>query len=286
MIKQLREMTGAGMVDCKKALDEAGNDLSKAVEILRKKGISKAAKRTDREAKEGVIKLSLNDDKTVAYILELNCETDFVSRNEKFQALADDILAVVKANQPANLEALLALDMNGASVADQLASFSGTIGEKLEIKRFDILRGASTAAYSHLGGKLGVLVALDAAGQEGLAAELAMQVAAANPKYIYSEQVDTAEMDKEKEIYRAQLLKEGKPENMVDKIVEGKMGKYFAEVCLIEQEYIKDEKKKVKDILGSAKVIGFIRYSLWACPLVPRYNLRHGKNLIILLLGI
>ncbi len=262
LIKQLREMTGAGMVDCKKALDEAGNDLNKAVEILRKKGISKAAKRTGRDAKEGVIKVAISADKAEAYILEVNCETDFVSRNEKFQALADQIMETVRKDKPADLAALMALTMGGSTVQDNLASFSGTIGEKLDIKRFEILRGVTVASYSHLGGRLGVLVALDAAGQESLAADVAMQVAAANPKYIRPDQVDAEEMAKEKEIYKAQLLKEGKPENMVDKIVEGKMGKYYSEVCLLEQEYIKDDKKKVKDMLGGATVTGFVRYSL------------------------
>ncbi len=262
LIKQLREMTGAGMVDCKKALDEASNDLDKAIEILRKKGISKAAKRTDREAKEGTVKVSTNKEKNEAYVVEINCETDFVSRNEKFQALADQILAVVMENKPADLEALMACLIEGISVSDHLANFSGTIGEKLEIKRFAILPGETVAAYSHLGGRLGVLVALNKSGLDDLAADVAMQIAAANPKYIRPAEVDAEEMAKEKEIYRAQLLKEGKPENMVDKIVEGKMGKYYSEVCLLEQEYIKEDKKKVKDILGDADVSGFVRYSL------------------------
>jgi elongation factor Ts len=262
LIKQLREMTGAGMVDCKKALDEAANDLNKAVEILRKKGISKAAKRTDREANEGVVKVAVNETKTEAYILELNSETDFVSRNEKFQNFADAALNLVKTQKPADLEALLALAMDGSTVAENLASLSGTIGEKMRIKRFAIVSGATVAAYSHLGGRLGVLVALDGAGKEELAADIAMQVAAANPKYLVPAEVDPAEMDKEKEIYKAQLLKEGKPENMVDKIVLGKMSKYYSEVCLVEQEYIKDDKKKVKDILGGTNILKFVRFAL------------------------
>lgn len=262
LIKQLREMTGAGMVDCKKALDEAGNDLNKAVEILRKKGISKAAKRTDREANEGVVKVGTNDTKTEAYILEINSETDFVSRNEKFLSLADEIFNLVKTQKPADRAALLALPMANGSVEDNLANLSGTIGEKMAIKRFEAISGATVAAYSHLGGRLGVLVALDKPGQETLAADIAMQVAAANPKYLVPSEVEAGEMDKEKEIYRAQLLKEGKPENMVDKIVEGKMGKYYSEVCLTEQEYIKDDKKKIKDILGGANILKFVRYSL------------------------
>jgi elongation factor Ts len=250
------------MVDCKKALDEAANDLNKAVEILRKKGISKAAKRTDRETNEGVVKVAVNDSKTEGYAVEVNAETDFVSRNDKFQAFADSVLELVKTHKPSDLAALLALPLDGSTVEEGLAALSGTVGEKMGIKRLAIVTGASVAAYSHLGGRLGVLVALDQPGQEVLAGEIAMQVAAANPKYLLPAEVDPEEMAKEKEIYRAQLLKEGKPEAMVDKIVEGKMGKYYSEVCLMEQEYIKDDKKKVKDILGGAKILKFVRYSL------------------------
>lgn len=255
-------MTGAGMVDCQKALQEAGNDLEKAVEILRKKGIAKAAKRLGRDANEGVIKVGTNDTKTVAYILEVNSETDFVARNEKFQAFADQVFDLVKTKEPKTVEELLSLELNGSSIQENLDHLSGTTGEKMGIKRLEKAEGASLACYSHLGGRLGVLVALDQPGQEALAMDIAMQVAAANPKYITPAEVDPAEMAKEKEIYKEQLLKEGKPAEMVDKIVEGKMGKYYSEVCLLEQEYIKDEKKKVKDILGGAQVLKFIRFAL------------------------
>lgn len=255
-------MTGAGMVDCKKALDEAGNDLQKAVEILRKKGIAKAAKRTDRETNEGVVKVAVDAAAGEAYIFELTSETDFVSRNEKFQGFADEVMSLALNSRPENLESLLALPMAQGSVQENLANLSGTIGEKMEIRRFARLQGASLAAYSHLGGKLGVLVALDQAGKEELAMEVAMQVAAANPKYLESSQVSTEELDKEKEIYREQLLKEGKPEAMVEKILEGKVSKYYGEVCLLDQEFIKDDKKKVRDILGGAKILGFFRFSL------------------------
>ncbi len=262
LIKQLREMTGAGMVDCQKALKEADNNLEKAVEILRKKGIAKAAKRTDRDTNEGVVKVSVNADKNEGYILEVNSETDFVSRNEKFQAFADSVMELIKAQKPATLEDLLGLKLTAGTVQEDLDSLSGTIGEKLGLKRFAIVTGATVAAYSHLGGKIGVLVALDQPGKEELAQDLGMQVAAANPKYLVPSEVDPAEMAKEKEIYKEQLLKEGKPEAMVEKIVEGKAGKYYSEVCLNEQEYIKDDKKKVKDILGGATILKFIRYSL------------------------
>lgn len=262
LIKQLREMTGAGMADCKKALDEAGNDLTKAVEILRKKGISKAAKRAGNEASEGVIEVAVNDAKNEAYILEVNSETDFVSRNEKFISLAKSIMEVIKANRPTDISALSALAMNGGTVQEAIDHLSGTIGEKMVIKHFDIVSGQSVAAYSHMGGRLGVLVALDQPGKEELAMNIAMQVAAANPKYLLPSEVATEEMDREKAIYKEQLLKEGKPEEMIDKIVTGKMSKYYSEVCLTEQEYIKDDKKKVKDILGGVNIIKFIRYSL------------------------
>lgn len=262
LIKQLREMTGAGMVDCQKALKEAENNLEKAVEILRKKGIAKAANRTGRDTNEGLIRIALNEAKNEGYILELNSETDFVSRNEKFQNLADQILAIVKTSKPASLEALLALPMSNGTVQENIDSLSGTIGEKLGLKRCDVVSGATVAAYSHLGGKIGVLVVLDQASKDELAVDIAMQVAAANPKYLVPAEVDPTEMEKEKEIYKEQLIKEGKPENMVDKIVVGKMSKYYSEVCLTEQEYIKDDKKKIKDILGGANIIKFIRYSL------------------------
>lgn len=262
LIKQLREMTGAGMVDCQKALKEANNDIEVAVDILRKKGIAKAAKRGDRETNEGVIKVGVNDEKTEAYILEINSETDFVSRNEKFQTYAESVLELIKAKKPRNLEELLSLKLAVGTVQEDLDNLSGTVGEKMGIKRYDILSGNTVAAYSHLGGKMGVLIALDANDKYDLATDLAMQVAAANPKYLTSAEVDPGELAREKEIYKDQLLKEGKPEQMIEKILEGKAAKYYGEVCLIEQEYIKDDKKKVKNILDGVTISKFIRYSL------------------------
>lgn len=263
LIKQLREKTGAGMADCKNVLDEAGGDMEKAIELLRKKGIAKAAKRGDREAKEGIVKVGVNDDATEGYILEINAETDFVARNEKFQNLAEEIFVLIKKDKPTNFDELMNLTLSGGiSVKDSVDSLSGVIGEKMGVKRFDVLSGATVGAYSHLGGMIGVLVALDKSGQKDLAVDVAMQVAAANPKYIKPEDVAAEELNKEKEIYREQLAKEGKPENMIEKILEGKIAKYYEEVCLNKQEYIKDDKKKVQDILGDVKVEKFVRYSL------------------------
>lgn len=263
LIKKLRDETGAGIVDCKKALEESGDDIDKAIEILRKKGIAKAAKRGERETKQGIIKLAVSDDAKEGYMVEVNAETDFVVRNEKFQAFAEEVLNLIKNKKPQNREELMKLDLNGVSVEDALSSLSGVIGEKLDIKRCDVLASSGTVAvYSHMGGKIGVAVSLDKEGQSDLAYDIAMQIAAANPKCITPEEVPAEDLEKEKDIYRAQLKKEGKPEEMIEKIMQGKLNKYFEEICLVDQEYIKDDKKKVRDVLGQAKIEKFVRYSL------------------------
>ena len=262
-IKKLREISGAGMLDCQKALKEASNDMDKAIEILRKSGIAKAAKREGREAYEGVIKIAVNDEKTEAYIVELNAETDFVVRSDKFQEFADKILELIKKKRPASRDELLALPADNGTARDSLDNLSGVIGEKLDIKRFAILKTEGTVgAYSHMGGKIGALVAIDKRGEDNLAYELAMQVAAANPKYLAPKDIPEDELNKEKEIYKEQLEKEGKPENIIDKIILGKLNKYYEEVALLKQEYIKDDKKRIEEILGEAKIEKFIRYSL------------------------
>jgi len=260
-IKILRDKTGAGIVDCKKAWEESGNNIDKAVEILRKKGIAKAAKRDNREVREGVVKVAVSSNSKTGFIVEINAETDFVVRSEKFQEFASQVINLAKKKQPKNLAELLSLSLADGTVKENLDNLSGVIGEKLVLKRYDILNSSGTvAAYSHASGKIGVIVALDQDGQDDLAYEIAMQIAAANPKYIRPEDVAAAELDKEKEIYQEQLLKEGKPENIIDKIMVGKLAKFYEEVCLVKQEYIKDDSQRVEDILGDIKVEGFIRY--------------------------
>lgn len=262
LIKQLRETTGAGMVDCKKALEESNGDMDQAVETLRKKGIAKAAKRGERETSEGVVLVDTNEENTEGYILEINSETDFVARNEQFQSFGKEVMDIIKKEKPADLDTLFSLAMGDSNVKETLDNLSGTIGEKLEIKRFDVLSGKTVAAYSHMGGKIGVLISLDQEAKSELAGDIAMQIAATDPKYLKPEDVPTEETDKEKEIYKEQLLKEGKPENIIDNILIGKVNKYYEEVCLIKQEYIKEDKKKVEDILGDVNIVKFIRYSL------------------------
>lgn len=262
-IKLLREKYGAGISDCKNAIEEAGGDMNKAVEILRKKGVAKAAKRSEQEAREGIIKVDVSEDRKEGYIVEVNSETDFVARNEQFKDFASNILNVVKTQKPKNRDELMNLLMeNNNSVQENLVNLKGVIGENLDIKQCRVLTATGTvAAYSHMGGKIGVLVAIDKRDEE-LAYDIAMQIAAANPKYILPEDVPSDEMAQEKEIYREQLLKQGKPENIIEKILPGKLNKYLGEVCLIKQEYIKDDKKAVEDILENVKVEGFVRYSL------------------------
>lgn len=261
-IKILREKTGAGMVDCKKALDEASGDIELAAEILRKKGIAKAAKRGERDATEGIVKIAVNEAGTEGYIMEVNSETDFVARNEKFQKFTDDLLALIIAKKPENLEALFGLEFAESNVSDALGHLSGTIGEKISVSRFAIINGATVSSYSHMGGRIGVLVALDKADKKDLAYDLAMQAVASNPRYLDPSEVPEEELNKEKEIYREQLKNEGKPAEIIEKILAGKVNKYYEDVCLLNQEYIKDDKKKVKDILGDVKIEKFVRFSL------------------------
>lgn len=274
-IKELRKKTGAGIVDCKKALEEAGGNIDKAIEVLRKKGITKAAKRSDREAGEGIIHVNVNEQGNEGYILEVNSETDFVARNEKFIELAKNVLELIMNNKPGNLDELMELGMinklppntsagstHSFSVRETLDNLSGTIGEKLVINRFEIVAGPTVASYSHMDGEIGVLVVLDKENESKLAKDIAMQIAATNPKYIVPDEVPEEEKDKEKEIYKVQLLKENKPEDIIDKIIKGKISKYFEDVCLIKQEYIKEDKKRIEDILGDIKVERFVRYSL------------------------
>lgn len=263
-IKELRDRTGAGIVDCKNALAEANGDLEKAIEVLRKKGIAKAAKRGDRDTKAGVVIVSVADNAKEGFILEMNAETDFVVRNDKFKELGNQVLEAVKAAKPNTIEEVLALTLSdGSTIADAWQHLAGVIGEKMGLGRYGhLVSNGTVAGYAHPQGNIGVLVALDKEGQSDLARDIAMHVAAASPRYIKSDEVDPAEMEKEKEIYREQLAKEGKPAEMIEKILMGKMNKYYEEVCLVDQEYIKDDKKKVKDILNGATIEKFIRISL------------------------
>jgi elongation factor Ts len=265
-VNKLRTITGAGMMDCKKALVEADGDFDLAIENLRKKGQKVAANRSDRESTEGAAIAVVNADKTSGVVITLNCETDFVGKNEGFVKLATDL-----ANQALNYdtkEAFLASDFNGITVADKLIEQTGVIGEKIEIASFARLNGAFVGSYIHAGNKIAVLTALSAnvEGAEEAARNVAMQAAAMNPIALDEAGVDASIIEKEIEIAKDQLRQEGKPEAMLDNIAKGKIQRFYKDNTLVNQDYIKDGSMSVaayvKSVDGGLTVTGFSRVAL------------------------
>jgi elongation factor Ts len=269
LVKHLRDKTGAGMADCKKALEEADGDEQKAIEVLRKKGAASAAKRSDREAKEGIIVASVSEDNKHGVLAEVNSETDFVARNDSFVRFAQDIGdAALKAAPNSHEEFLMVRLANGATISEEVGAQTGRLGEKLEARRFEIMheRNGFVTSYIHPGAKLGVLVAISG-GTEGatLGRDIAMQIAAMNPIALDRSQVTPEQIEKELEIYRTQARNEGKKEEFIDRIAKGKLEKYYQDFCLIEQSFIKDAAKTITDLLneaGGLKVTGFVRMQL------------------------
>ena len=261
-VKELRERTGAGMMDCKKALTETGGDMQKAIDYLREKGIAKAAKKSGRIAAEGAVAAYVSDDKKTGVLLEINCETDFTANNENFRALEQKVVEYIAANKPADLDALNDGVIDGKKVSDLVTEATATIGEKISIRRFvTYTTEGKLTKYIHMGGKIGVLVDMTG-GSDELGKDVAMQIAAANPSAVDRAGVDASELEHEKEILRKQALEEGKPEKIVEKMVMGRINKFYKEVCLVEQIFVKDSEKTVKDILGGEKVLRFARYQL------------------------
>ena len=256
MVKDLRTKTGAGMMDCKKALVEAEGDMEKAVDILREKGLSQAAKKASRVAAEGAVVSAISADGKVGTIVEVNCETDFVGSNDDFRALAARIAQQIIAVNPADVEALLASEMDGKAVKDQVTEAVAKIGENISVRRFVRYESAEGAVYSYIhgGGKIGVLVEMKGADAE-LGKDVAMQVAA---------QVPQAEIEHEKEVLAVEARNEGKPEKIIEKMVLGRINKYYKEVCLVDQEFIKDGDLTIAKLLKSknAEVVRFARFQL------------------------
>ena len=265
-VAKLRNTTGAGMMDCKKALAEAEGDFEKAIEILRKKGQKVAANRADRESTEGAVIARVNEDNTLGAVISLNCETDFVAKNEAFVELAYELAE--QAIEYSNKEEFLASEFNGMTVADKLIEQTGIIGEKIEIGAFEIIQGAFLGAYIHAGNKIAAITALSANvdGAEEVAKSVSMQVAAMNPIALDETQVSQETIDKELEIEREILTKEGKPANIIDNILKGKMQKFYKENTLVHQSFIKDGSQSVADYVKSVnpdlKVTGFVRVAL------------------------
>ena len=251
-VKELRERTGAGMMNCKKALTETDGDLEKAVELLREKGLAAAAKKAGRVAAEGLVKTYITEDKKKAAIVEVNCETDFVAANEQFIAFVDKIAEFVVDTTANTVEELVNVKFDGdKTVQESLTELIATLGENMTVRRFkkfSVDKG-ELQTYIHGGGRIGVVVELACENASPVLAEVAkelcMQVAAANPLFLNKDSVDQEAVEKEKEIYRVQALNEGKPENIVDKMVMGRVQKYYKEVCLLEQPWVKDGDKTI-----------------------------------------
>lgn len=269
MVKQLREKTGAGMMDCKKALDESNGNLEIAIEVLRKKGAATAAKRADKAANEGTIVARISEDGKHGILVEVNCETDFVARGEDFTSFAQSIAQIVFEKTPKTIDDLLAMPHPEAkTVAVALSDLIGKVGEKLEIRRIFDLNSDSgfLQQYIHMGAKLGVIVEIGAemnSANKTLARDIAMQIAAMSPIVVSRENVSKELIAKELEIYRTQAKNEGKPDQIAEKIANGRLEKYYQEVVLLEQSFIKDAGKAVKELLSpNVTVKQFKRFQL------------------------
>jgi elongation factor Ts len=253
-VNKLRSMTGAGMMDCKKALTEANGDFEKAIEILRKKGQKVSASRSDKDAKEGSVFVKTSGDNKEAVLIALNCETDFVAKNDAFQALGNLIADTAFARKSATKEALLAENVGGLTINDKITELVGKIGEKVEVKEYVRMTGETVVPYIHAGSKLGVLVSLKGVNGKDVTdagKDVGMQIAAMNPVAVDEKSVDKSVIEKELEIAKAQILAEGKPENMVEKIAQGKLNKFFKESTLVHQIFVKDNSKTIAQYLDS-----------------------------------
>ncbi len=280
MVKELREKTGAGMMDCKKALVEANGDEEKAVEILRKKGLAKAAKKADRNAAEGRIEVYITPDMKKGSIVEVNCETDFVAKTDEFVEFVSETVRTINAENITDIEKLNKTSFGEGTFEEELKVKIAKIGENIVVRRMATITAPENGivnGYIHAGGKVGVLVAAECDKPETCEAikdtlkDIAMHIAAMKPQYLNPESVPADVIEKEKEIAKAQLLKEGKPENVVEKIIPGKIKKFYQETCLTEQEYVKAEKKEnvaealskaAKAAGGNAKLVDFIRFEV------------------------
>ena len=278
MVKELREMTGAGMMECKKALVEANGDMEAAVDVLRKAGLAAVAKKAGRATNEGTVLAKVSEDGTMGAVVELNCETDFVGMNEKFKAYAEKVADAVLANDPADMDACKAAELNGETVEAIVTDCIHVMGENTQLSRFASIKGDAVSSYIHMGGKIGILVAFelgDAAVAEtdafkAYGRDIAMQVAAAAPIAATREEVPAATVEHEMSIYKAQAAESGKPEQIQVKHAEGRMNKFYGELGLTEQAFVKDPDQKVsaytnkvaKELGTTIKILGFKRFVL------------------------
>lgn len=269
-VNKLRQQTGAGMMDCKKALTESNGDFEAAIDYLRKKGAKVAASRQDRDSNEGVVIAKTTADGKRGIVVEINCETDFVAKNADFLAFANSIADKAIESNPANLDALLALDLNGSKIADLIIDQTGKIGEKIGVSKFETIEAEQVVPYIHGNYRLGVLVGLNqvVAGGEEAGKDVAMQIAAMNPVALDKADVDSQLIERELEIAKEQIRAEGKPEEMIEKIAAGKLNKFYKEQTLLNQEFVKDSSKDIKAFLNGVAngltVTSFKRVALGA----------------------
>lgn len=268
-VNKLRQMTGAGMMDCKKALTEAEGDFEKAIDILRKKGQKVSASRADRETKEGTIVTHVSADGATGTLLSLTCETDFVAKNEDFVAFANTLLDLAVANKATSVEQILALPFENITTADKIVEMTGKIGEKIEISHYEVVSGEAVVPYIHSNGKLGVLVSLvntNGAAVEEAGKDVAMQIAAMNPVAVDKDGVDASVVEREIEVGKDQARQEGKPEEMLEKIALGKLNKFYKENTLLSQQFVKDNSLSIAQYLDKVSkgmtVAAFKRVSI------------------------
>lgn len=265
LVNELRQKTGAGMMECKKVLTETDGDMEKAMELLRERGIAKAAKKSDRIAAEGLVDAYVTDDGKVGSVVEVNAETDFVAKNEEFIAFVADVAKQIAVKSPKDVEELLAqesISEAGKTVNEVLISKIAKIGENMTIRRFARFESQGLVEkYIHLGGKIGVLVNMENADSD-LAKDICMQIAAAKPEFLNRESVPADKVEKEMEILKVQAMNEGKPAEIAEKMVQGRIGKFYGEICLIEQEFVKNPDMKISQLLDSkgAKIVEFVRF--------------------------
>lgn len=266
LIKELRERTGAGMLDCKKALEENGGDIEKAIDWLREKGIAKAAKKSGRVAAEGLVFAAVSADRKKGAILEFNSETDFVAKNDEFKTFGEKLVQLSLEHDLTSEDELKAFELEGKKVEDNLTELIAKIGENMNIRRLKLVStDGFIETYIHLGGKIGVLLNVSGeATPENVekAKGVAMHVAAMDPKYLNSDQVIADDLEREKEIARHQLQQEGKPENIIEKILEGKMRKFYEENCLVNQKYVRDDSVTIEKFIAPSSIISFDRFKV------------------------
>ena len=283
LVKELRERTGAGMMDCKKALTQTDGDIEAAIDYLRENGIAKAAKKADRIAAEGLAYIEVKGNKAV--ILEINSETDFVAKNEKFVALVKNVAEAILAAEPKTLEEALQVEAQGGTVEAVINEGIATIGEKLSLRRFEVVSKTDAdafGAYSHMGGRIGVLTLVEGSTDEEAAKDVAMHIAALAPKYLDESEVPADVLEHEKKVLTEQALNEGKPANIVEKMIVGRINKFLEEITVVKQKFVKDDSFTVEKFVASkgGKLAKFVRYILFVKPLPLVLQLQQQKLLL------